>query len=177
MLDKVRAFAVLAHGNQKYGEHPYSHHLDDVAGLLVAYGREAQTIGYLHDVIEDTMVTVDDIRLRFGPLVAEGVDLLTDAPGASRTERKAGTYARMAAVVDGPLMLALIVKTADRLANVRCCVSDGKGRLWHVYRLEHAAFREAVYRPGLCDPMWDELTELLELPMSTSQSIATASDV
>ncbi|HMW18695.1 MAG TPA: HD domain-containing protein [Accumulibacter sp.] len=162
-LDKVRAFAVLAHGNQMYGERPYSYHLDAVAELLVAYGSQAQAIAYLHDVVEDTVVTVDDIRMRFGTQVADCVNLLTDAPGASRAERKAGTYARMAAVVDGPLTLALLVKTADRLANVRSCVADGKGRLWEVYRREHPAFRQAVHRPGLCEAMWDELAELLEL--------------
>ncbi|MBL8398871.1 MAG: bifunctional (p)ppGpp synthetase/guanosine-3',5'-bis(diphosphate) 3'-pyrophosphohydrolase [Candidatus Accumulibacter sp.] len=162
-LDKVRAFAVLAHGNQMYGERPYAYHLDAVAELLTAYGSEAQTIGYLHDTVEDTVVTVDDIRARFGPRVADCVSLLTDTPGANRAERKSGTYARMASVVDGPLTLALVVKTADRLANVRSCVAGGKGRLWEVYRQEYAAFREAVYRPGLCEAMWDELAELLEV--------------
>lgn len=171
MLDKVRAFALLAHGNQRYGDWPYAFHLDAVAELLKPYGQDAQSIGYLHDVVEDTVVTVDDIRERFGPLVADCVAVLTDDPGASRAERKAGTYARMATVA-GPTELALVVKAADRLANVRTCVADGKSRLWEVYRKEHPTFKKAACRPGLCDPLWEELEVLLE--MSPPAEVASA---
>ncbi|HQC79556.1 MAG TPA: HD domain-containing protein [Accumulibacter sp.] len=176
MLDKVRAFAVLAHGNQRYGDWPYAFHLDAVAELLKPYGQDAQAIGYLHDVVEDTMITVEDIRQRFGPLVADCVAVLTDAPGANRAERKAGTYARMANVA-GPTELALLVKVADRLANVRTCVADGKSRLWEVYRKEQPTFKKAAYRPGLCDHLWEELEVLLEMsPPTEAESVENRVD-
>jgi hypothetical protein len=98
MLDDARSFAVTAHGSQMYGARPYVFHLDAVVGLLTPYGVEAQIVGYLHDVVEDTAVTEDEVRKRFGHLVGECVSLLTDAPGANRAERKAGTYARLATV-------------------------------------------------------------------------------
>ena len=141
-------------------DRPYSFHLDAFVGLLSPYGSEAQIIGYLHDVVEDTAVTESDIRQHFGPRIAECVRLLTDAPGVSRAERKARTYARLATVV-GPSELALVVKVADRLANVRACVIDDRSGLHEVYRREHPAFRQAAYREGLCEPLWVELDALL----------------
>lgn len=162
MLDDARSFAVTAHGSQMYGSRPYAFHLDAVVALLSPYGSEAQVVGYLHDVVEDTEITEHDVRARFGDLVAECVGFLTDSPGASRAERKARTYARLATIA-GANELALVVKAADRLANVRCCVSDQRQGLWEVYRQEHASFRQAAYRAGLCEPLWEELDALLDV--------------
>ncbi|HNC53717.1 MAG TPA: HD domain-containing protein [Accumulibacter sp.] len=163
MVDEARAFALTAHGDQRYGARPYAFHLDAVAELLSPYGADAQVIGYLHDVVEDTTVSEFDIRQRFGELIADCVGLLTDSPGSSRAERKAATYARLA-LVNGVTELALVVKAADRLANVRSCVADQRHRLWEVYRQEHPAFRRAAYRRGLCEPLWTELDALLRAP-------------
>lgn len=160
MVSEARAFALRAHGGQMYGARPYSWHLEAVAELLAPYGAQAQVIAYLHDVVEDTAVSDDEVNARFGPFVGECVGLLTDSPGATRAERKAQTYARLAAV-SGATELALVVKAADRLANVRSCVTEQRQRLWEMYRREHRAFRAAAYRPGLCEPLWCELDRLL----------------
>ena len=172
MIDQARAFALAAHGDQMYGARPYSFHLDAVVRLLSPYGIEAQVIGYLHDVVEDTEVSEGEIRQHFGRLIAECVGLLTDAPGANRAERKARTYARLA-TIDGPAELALVVKVADRLANVRTCLIDDRRGLREVYSREHPAFRRAVYREGLCEPLWVELDTLLEAAATTCASAAT----
>jgi guanosine-3',5'-bis(diphosphate) 3'-pyrophosphohydrolase len=157
---EARVFAVTAHAEQRYGDQPYSVHLDAAARIAAPYGELARVVAYLHDVVEDTQVSLDDVRARFGELVAECVALLTDAPGANRKERKAKTYARLA-LVAGPSELALIVKAADRLANVRACVAEQNFELWEMYRGEHAAFRAAAYRVGQCEPIWAELDALL----------------
>jgi len=65
------------------------------------------------------------------------------------------------AAVTGPNEITLVVKTADRLANVRACVADDKQSLLAVYLSEHPVFRKSAYRSGLCDPLWDELDDLL----------------
>ena len=158
--EAARAYAVEMHGDQKYGVHPYVHHLDAVATLLRPYGEQARVVGFLHDVVEDTEATVADVRSRFGDLVARCVALLTDAPGANRSERKAKTYAARAPVT-GEEELALVVKAADRLANVRACVADGHRTLWDTYHGEHPTFRAAAFRKGQCDPLWVELDALL----------------
>ena len=169
MLKKAREFAVQAHGDQKYGERPYSYHLDAVVELLAAYGETAQAVGYLHDVVEDTDVSVEDIESEFGTLVARCVGLLSDEPGKTRKERKAKTYAKLA-LVSGSEELALTVKAADRLANVRATLADKKRGLWEVYRSEHPTFRAAAFRAGQCEPLWLELDELLEQDAMESES-------
>ena len=158
--DQARSFAVAAHGEQKYGEHPYSYHLDAVAALAEPYGEAATVVAYLHDTVEDTDATLAEVERLFGQSVAACVTLLTDEPGTNRKERKEKTYAKLAQVA-GPHELALVVKVADRLANVRACVQDRKTCLWTLYRSEHAVFRQAAYRPNLCEPLWVELDALL----------------
>lgn len=162
MKNSAREFAITAHGNQLYGSLPYAVHLDAVAALLEPYGEEAQVTGYLHDVVEDTQITVAEISEKFTPFISRCVELLTDAAGDSRKERKSKTYARLAAV-EGEERLALIVKTADRLANVRACIKDGNQRLLAIYREEHPVFRTSVYRLGLCDSLWADLSELMPI--------------
>lgn len=158
----ARSIAVEAHDDQMYGRHPYSHHLDAVAELARRYGDDAEAVAYLHDVMEDVEgMTLNLLREHFGDEVAEAVDLLSDPPGSTRKERKARAYSRLATTTN---RLALVVKPCDRLANMRACVADGSERLLEVYRSEHPAFREAAFRPGLCDEIWSELDEIAERP-------------
>lgn len=159
-VSRARAFAIDAHGDQRYGDQPYSVHMDAVAGLLESYGEDAQTIGYLHDVVEDTSVTVNRVREEFGELVAQCVKLVTDEPGTNRQERKTRTNAKLSAVPDD-LRLALVVKAADRLANLRVSTLGGADSKLEMYRREHAAFREAAFRAGLCDGFWAEMECIL----------------
>ena len=161
MLTQARSFALQAHGNQMYGNKPYSFHLDMVADIVMPYGEQAQIVAYLHDVVEDTSVSKEQLKETFGDFVADCVGLLTDEPGANRKERKAKTYQKLS-LVEGPTELALIVKAADRLANVKACIADNKQTLLQVYSNEHATFKAAAYRTGLCDPIWAELDHLFK---------------
>jgi guanosine-3',5'-bis(diphosphate) 3'-pyrophosphohydrolase len=160
---RARMFAVTAHDDQRYGDQPYVVHLDAVAGLLAPFGEVNQIIGYLHDVVEDTTVPLDAVRREFGDQVAACVALVTDEPGANRRERKARTNSKLA-VVSGENALALIVKAADRLANLRASARGGSDSKLGMYQREHSAFREAVYRPGLCDELWREMNRILGGP-------------
>ncbi len=160
MIQKAKQWAITQHGEQKYGQHPYSFHLDAVAALANPFGELAEVVAYLHDVVEDTDITVEQVSAKFGELVASCVAILTDEPGKDRKERKAKTYQKMA-MVTGEEELALIVKAADRLANVRACVQDNHERLLAVYKAEHPVFVQAVYRVGLCESLWDELNIIL----------------
>ena len=161
MLEEARSFALKAHGDQPYGDRPYSFHLEMVVGNLAPYGEQAQVIGYLHDVVEDTKARREQIESQFGPFVAECVALVTDGPGKSREEIKSKTNEKLSCVT-GPTQLALVVKAADRLANVKACVLDQNRLKWEVYRKEQSAFRQAAHREGLCDPLWAELEKLLD---------------
>lgn len=158
---RARDYAVKAHGDQRYGEHPYEVHLDAVAAHLEDHGETAQIVGYLHDVVEDTARTTEDIATEFGALVATCVGILSDADGENRKDRKKATYAKMSRV-EGDAQLALVVKAADRLANLEACLADAHTRLLGVYVGEAEAFRGAVYREGLCEGLWHRLEAALE---------------
>jgi (p)ppGpp synthase/HD superfamily hydrolase len=153
---EARAWALRHHGDQRYGDLPYSAHLDDVAALVEPWGPGAVVVAYLHDVVEDTPVGLEDVSDAFGPWVAACVDLVTDPPGPNRRARKDVAAARWTACPP-EFHAALVVKAADRLANLRACVRDGRTRLLSMYRSEHEAFRLAVYRPELCEPLWSEI--------------------
>ena len=163
MADRVaeaRQFAIAAHGDQTYGSEPYSVHLDAVAAIVSPYGEDAQVCAYLHDVVEDTDIPIDRIRREFGDQIAKYVSLLTDEPGVNRKERKARTNAKLKAVPT-ELNSALIVKAADRLANLQASVRSADQSKLQMYHKEHSAFADAVYRAGLCDALWQEMDRIL----------------
>jgi (p)ppGpp synthase/HD superfamily hydrolase len=159
MKEQARNFAIASHGDQKYGSHPYSVHLDAVAKIARPFGETAETIAYLHDVVEDTEVTLEEVKAQFGKLVADAVAILTDELGENRKERKSKTYAKMANVI-GETEIALVVKAADRLANMRACVADKNQDLLAVYKSEHPVFRESVFRSDACNEIWSELEKI-----------------
>ena len=160
MLKKAQLFAINAHGDQLYGNKPYSVHLEHVVSLLSAYGETAQVIGYLHDVVEDTDKTIADIKNEFGDFVGDRVSILTDESGSNRKERKTKTYAKMSQVT-GELELALVVKAADRLANLQASYSGNNARLLNIYKQEHKVFKSSVQRDGLASDIWQEIEQLL----------------
>lgn len=159
MLDKARTFAIEAHGDQKYGDKPYIHHLEAVVGKLERYGEDAKIIGYLHDVVEDTRVSLEEVESMFGSFISKCVAILSDEQGKNRKERKIKTYEKMSKVT-GNETLALVVKAADRLANMEACIEDGKTELLDMYKKEHKDFKNAVYRKGLCDDLWKKINEI-----------------
>lgn len=82
--EKARIFAIKAHGNQKYGKKPYIYHLDQVAGKLAQLEQSgwyvpelSYTVGYLHDLLEDTDVTYKEIVDEFCEEVALYVYILS----------------------------------------------------------------------------------------------------
>jgi (p)ppGpp synthase/HD superfamily hydrolase len=156
VVNRAREFAIGAHKNQRYGAHPYVAHLDAVAALVARYGDEAQIVAYLHDIVEDSHVTLAMVIQEFGDRIAELVALVSDEPGSNRKSRKTFTNLKLAAVSQSNDN-ALIVKAADRLANVRISVSEGNSSKLAMYRDEHPEFRAAVYRPELCDDLWQEI--------------------
>ena len=80
MVEKAEAFAKKAHEGQvdKSGK-PYFGHPKAVAAMVE--GEVEKTVAYLHDVVEDTGVSVEEIRSLFGDEVADAVDLLTHREG------------------------------------------------------------------------------------------------
>lgn len=117
-------FAYALHEGQyrKSGE-PYIAHPVAVAGLLYDLGGDSVTIaaGFLHDVVEDTEVTPEEIEERFGSQVrqlVEGVTKLSSFNFSSKTERQAENFRRMFLAMAEDIRV-IVVKLADRLHNMR----------------------------------------------------------
>jgi (p)ppGpp synthase/HD superfamily hydrolase len=141
-------FATKAHENQMYDDRPYAHHLADVH-MYIAWetnNEDVRAAAWLHDVIEDTSVTLDQIAEQFGQQVAGIVMLTTDPSGKNRKERKTRAHAKLRGINrnDQTGAFALLVKTADRLANVQNCINTGNKGLLKMYRREHGEFRKSV---------------------------------
>lgn len=167
LLEKARNFAIEAHGDKKYSlEYPYVKHLDDVADILKPYGIAYQIVGYLHDIKEDTQ-SGDLILEMFGEEIDRAVSLCTDAEGKSRKERKPKTNAKLKAALLPDDIIGLVVKPADRLANMRESLATNI-RLFKMYVSEYPDFRDAAYRDGLCDEFWEEMDSMAS-PIVESQ--------
>ena len=160
LVQIARNIAIVAHGDQKYGDHPYVFHLDMVARNLYPYESHiAAILAYLHDVIEDTEVTSKDIRNFFGDYITESVYLLSDPQGPNRKTQKKISLERMRIVGD-TYKEALIVKAADRLSNIDTAIKEQNFKLLRMYIQEMDEFERAVYRPGLCDEIWKRINSL-----------------
>lgn len=151
---RARDFAIAAHGAQRYGVQPYVVHLDAVANIVRKYSTDPQVIAaaYLHDVLEDVRGVSDvDIRESFGAITAGIVKALTKPGGAY----DAATYLRGIRHTGAD---AVLVKLADRLANMRASVIEQpSARLATKYRDEMALFRSILYHPGEYEALWAEL--------------------
>lgn len=117
-------FAYELHEGQmrKSGE-PYIAHPIAVANLLRSLGGDSVTIaaGFLHDVVEDTEVTPEQIEELFGMqvrLLVEGVTKLSKFNFSSTTERQAENFRRMFLAMATDIRV-IVVKLADRLHNMR----------------------------------------------------------
>ncbi len=124
LINRAYVFAVSMHGEQKRASgDPYFAHPVQVAGILTEFKLDAASIaaGLLHDTVEDTDATIDDIRGLFGGDVAEIVDGLTKLNQVSFANdqiKQSGNLQKFVlAISKDPRVL--MVKLADRLHNMR----------------------------------------------------------
>ena len=138
---EARDFAIAAHGEQRYGDKPYRAHLEHAVATLRRFlilDDELLCAGWLHDTLEDTAATEDELRRRFGGRVAAIVRAVTLDKGP-REAALAKAYAAIAATPG-----AAVVKLADRIANVEASLENGNAEKLAKYRREHDGFRQAV---------------------------------
>src|SRR5690242_17475691 len=121
LAEKARQFAIEAHGTQKYGREPYAYHLKAVSNVLGEFGFHdeiLQSAAWLHDVLEDTQRTADDLnQAGFPATVVTYVEAVTAKDGPDRKERNRLAYKKIRRHPE-----ATILKLADRIANVRECI-------------------------------------------------------
>jgi GTP diphosphokinase / guanosine-3',5'-bis(diphosphate) 3'-diphosphatase len=124
LLRRAYVFSAFEHrGQVRHSGEPYLIHPLAVADFLADMKLDAVAIaaGLLHDVVEDTLTTIERIQELFGPEVAhvvEGVTKISAIPFASSEERQAESFRKMLlAMVDD--IRVILVKLADRLHNMR----------------------------------------------------------
>jgi GTP pyrophosphokinase len=124
LICKAFGFAYKLHeGQYRASGEPYIAHPIAVAGFLRDLGGSSVMIaaGFLHDVVEDTDITADEIESRFGVEVrrlVEGVTKLSKLNFSSKTERQAENFRRMFLAMASDIRV-IVVKLADRLHNMR----------------------------------------------------------
>ena len=124
LINRAYVYSVQAHGTQKRASgDPYFSHPIEVAGILTELRLDTATIvtAILHDTIEDTLATHDQIAGVFGEEVArlvDGVTKLTKLEGATASERAADNLRKFLLAISDDIRV-LLVKLADRLHNMR----------------------------------------------------------
>src|SRR5512134_2947381 len=124
LLRRAYVFSALEHkGQVRHSGEPYMVHPLEVADFLADMKLDVVAVaaGLLHDVVEDTLTTIDRIKELFGPEVAhvvEGVTKISAIRFSSSEERQAENFRKMLlAMVDD--IRVILVKLADRVHNMR----------------------------------------------------------
>jgi len=124
LLNKAYVFSMKAHGTQlRASGDPYFSHPIEVAGLLTDLKLDDETIAtaILHDTIEDTLATPEQIEKLFGANVArlvDGVTKLSKIEALTENERAAENLRKFLLAMSDDIRV-LLVKLADRLHNMR----------------------------------------------------------
>jgi guanosine-3',5'-bis(diphosphate) 3'-pyrophosphohydrolase len=122
LISEAAELAARRHSGQQrkgHGDEPYINHLAEVANLLAAVtdGDDAELVaaGWLHDTIEDTDTSHDELAQRFGTRVADMVEEVTDDMTLAKSER------RRRQVIEAPNKSpgAKLIKIADKISNIR----------------------------------------------------------
>ncbi|WP_374589813.1 bifunctional (p)ppGpp synthetase/guanosine-3',5'-bis(diphosphate) 3'-pyrophosphohydrolase [Novosphingobium sp.] len=124
MLNRAYVYTVQKHGTQKRASgDPYFSHPVEVAGLMTELKLDQETIitALLHDTVEDTLATTEEIERLFGGEVArlvDGVTKLSKIEAMSESERAAENLRKFLLAMSEDIRV-LLVKLADRLHNMR----------------------------------------------------------
>ena len=189
LLDRAIIFAVQAHHNtERRGKgFPYIVHPMEAVEIVatITPDQELLAAAALHDVVEDTDVTIDQIRASFGDRIADLVHSESDQidgqlfDGQNEEEtwhaRKQAAIDRLAAASHD----AKIVAIGDKLSNMRAIARDYKLKgdtLWSIFHVKDKASHEWHYR-GLAASLSDlsdtfayqEFVQLIEYVFSGSR--------
>jgi GTP pyrophosphokinase len=124
LINRAYVYAMKMHGAQtRASGDPYFSHPIEVAGILTTFKLDTASIvtALLHDVVEDTLGTLDDVERMFGPEIARLVDGVTKLSKLQlqNIETKQAENFRKFLIAISEDIRVLLVKLADRLHNMR----------------------------------------------------------
>lgn len=164
LIGKAFEFCVRYHeGQKRWTNEEYYIHPFNVAKIIVTLGMDSQSIcaALLHDVVEDTKATVEDIKKEFGEDVALLVDGVTKIGKLSFTtkEQQQAESLRKMLIAMGKDIRVIIIKLADRLHNMRTldAIPEQKQRDKSLETLE--VYAPIAHRLGI-RPVKEELEDL-----------------
>jgi GTP pyrophosphokinase len=160
LLERAFIFASERHeGQQRRSGEDFILHPLGVAKILAELGRDDTTLAaaLIHDTVEDTHATVEEIRAEFGEEVAnlvEGVTKLTRIQFQSREQAQAENYRKMVMAMAEDYRVILI-KLADRLHNMRTIEYLGKQKQLQKARETLEVYAPLAHRLGIHTIKWE----------------------
>lgn len=169
--DEIRrayAYAYIAHeGQRRRSGEPYIDHPVAVASILLDLQMDIGSViaALLHDVVEDTSVSLEHIEQTFGAEIVhlvDGVTKLSVLEAQSKEEAQAGTYRKMfIAMADDPRVV--LIKLTDRLHNMRTLGATSREQQQRVARETLEIYAPLAHRLGI----WQIKSELEDLAFKT----------
>lgn len=146
LMAKAKRFALQAHGDQMYGDHPYSYHLEQVVAnvnirkkddpLLSTY----VAVAWLHDTMEDCGITFKQIQDEFGLCIADAVKRLTKTKGMDYNHYLAACCLST---------IACEVKICDTMANLQESFRNNRSKGMAKYPKQLAILVEGAWNGEL----------------------------
>ncbi|MEL6196868.1 MAG: HD domain-containing protein, partial [Pseudomonadota bacterium] len=164
LLNRAYVFGAQAHTNQRRASgEPYFGHPLEVAAILTKLRLDDASIvtALLHDTIEDTPATAEEIRRLFGGEIAtlvEGVTKLTKLEHSSREAAQAENFRKLLVAMAKDVRV-ILVKLADRLHNMRTLDSLGPDKRRRIAQETMDIYAPLAGRMGM-QSMRDELEDL-----------------
>jgi len=144
IVEKAKMVAEKYHRFQEYGEGlPYFYHLEQVANEVgrITAREDIICAAYLHDILEDTPLSYNDLVKMFNKDIADIVYNVTDELGKNRKERHEKTYPKIKSTYESCLL-----KICDRICNARHSLVTGS-KMFKMYKAENEEFLSVVSYP------------------------------
>ncbi len=163
ILEKAAAWAINAHlDQQRASGEPYHSHLFAVAEILNDLNLDYETLAaaMLHDVVEDTEITLDDVREEFGTVIARMVDGVTkmerigEFQNADESSDQAENLRKLLLAMAEDVRVVLI-KLADRLHNMRTLQHLDPGQQYRIARETLDIYAPLANRLGIWQVKWE----------------------
>jgi len=154
MIQKAYIYSATVHqGQVRLSGEPYLTHPMEVAGILVDMKMDSATIisGLLHDTIEDTLTTKEQIEQEFGKDVAflvSGLTKLSRISFGSQEERQAENFRKMILAMSADIRI-LLVRLADRIHNMRTLQYQKPDRRIYIARETMDVYAPLANRLGI----------------------------
>lgn len=160
LLVRAYKFSDVAHAGQvRHSGEPYVSHCIEVARILADLQLDTTTVasGLLHDIVEDTDITVEDVEREFGSEIAQIVDGLTkiaNLPLSSREERQVENYRKLLLSIAKDARVILI-KLADRLHNMRTLDYLAPEKRRRIAQETRDLYAPLAHRFGMAKVRWE----------------------